>query len=313
VGEARTADDVIAEVEAELSTPAGRSRVDALDALAELLLARRQDFGAARRRVHARSGTAFSVNTTQGTRGDVVLSLKVAGVECAQVHLPEHRSALLRASGSGFKRQIEAAPGLVEGVPWRSEQAAQYVSSCTSANTFRDREACVQELVVRAMGTTGLKSCRALRNHRPVRFAGIPIQFPVPVAPRARSGQAGRAKGHLDILARRGAGALHVFELKRPGARDSAKALDQALIYAAALDHLMARNDMRARYWNLFESRRRQHPASFGAVALVEDTAANAQTLIKRRTKLDSSNRRRYALRVMLYTVVAHELSVREM
>ena len=121
---------------------------------------------------------------------------------------------------------------------------------------------------------------------------GMPLQFPVPHRPRAKTVEAGESArktlGHSDVLARHGRGpnsALRVFELKRPDAPDTDHALVQALEYAAALRKVWRENPKIAELWG-YESRGASSGLKFEATAVVLDTVQNRDALRASRTRL---------------------------
>jgi hypothetical protein len=113
--------------------------------------------------------------------------------------------------------------------------------------------------------------------HQPVKLAGLPFQFPLPLSARGNPKvPGGNSAGHADVIAKaRTAGKerVRIFELKKKGANDVDHALDQAVAYCAALDHLLRNYPTTYCPALGFGAPRKNLPLD--AVAFVPDSKAN--------------------------------------
>ncbi len=282
-----------------------------MDALATSLNDR--DLGRARALLRVRPGVSFSVNTTQARRDRPTISVRTHGVNCGCVSF-DQAGRMFEPSKKFMHHWRSDKPEL----EWGAREVSRFVAACErDARKYWSRESRIQDLLFRQMYGGGRRKAGSLRDLQPVLFGGVPIQLPSPATPRGASRKRGRQKGHSDLVARsREHGRLFVFEIKRPAASQTEciGALEQAVMYAAALDYLMSRKEHRAAYWRLLGSRRGpSHDPKFSAVAFLHQEAVGARCergLRAQVAELLAGNSKKYGLSIMLYTEVKGGIGV---
>jgi hypothetical protein len=308
-----TIDAIADEVTDRLTALAeGRGRVERMDLLVARLNDR--DLRAARSSLRARAGVSFSVNTTQAQRGRPTLAVRAHGVDCGFLSFNRSAERTFRMFRPSARYRHHWRHG--RELEWSDARVRHFVEECVVEATrkYSSRESRIQELLFRAMRGAGRKT-DGLRGFQPVLFGGVPLQLPLPVTPRGEQ-EPGKHQGHSDVLARsRRHGELVVFEVKRPAANrgECRAALKQAVTYAAALEHLMSREEHRGDYWRLLGSRRGpRHKPSFRVVAFLDahGSARYESELRAERNDLLRSNRRNYDLSVMLYQRSSESIEV---
>jgi hypothetical protein len=233
---AQTACDIVDEVNRKLTESAGRAQVQRLTALFNRLHARRQELRAQVRRLGKRPGVSFYAGVDRFGGTTLRVDVRVAGMACGVIKLgPE------RPERHFTPQNLEH---LFDGkrAEWREPRVRRYLEQVKDYVAGRHRESEVEAaLLVEMSRSEAATKPRLLLQHQPVKLAGLPFQFPLPVVARSLVELVTSIPGHIDVLARAGHGGgwLRVFEVKKESAPDVAHALDQAITYCAALEHLL--------------------------------------------------------------------------
>jgi hypothetical protein len=270
----QTARDIVEQVGELLTSAAGRAQVDRLTALFNRLGARRQELREQVRRLGQRPGVSFYAGVGRFSSTSLEVDVRIAGTACGVIKLVPGRDARY------FSPQNFA--GLFEGTraEWRKPCVGRYLDRVKREVAGTRREAEVEAaLLIDMAGRDSATKSGLLLQHQPVKLAGLPFQFPLPIVARTKVALATRIPGHIDVLARAGHGAswLRVFEVKKAGAPDVAHALDQAVSYCAATEFLLL--DRPETYWSALGYGAPRRAVRIAAVAFVEDSPRTRQTI----------------------------------
>ena len=207
LGVAKTIDTIVEEVTRALAeTEAGRKQVRAMDTLVERLNQTAESLRQKRASLRTRSGISFSVNTTQAQGDPLKISARVSGVDCGVVVFEQAQRIFWPSSNFTDQWHSDKETCDQKALAWGEPAVARFIKACgceADVRKYDGRESSVQEWLFRAMKGDGRKKTQ-LRHFQPVLFGGVPIQIPLPVTPRGRSGseERGKHKGHSDVLAR---------------------------------------------------------------------------------------------------------------
>jgi hypothetical protein len=234
-----TVTSIIEEVERLLATPKGQAKVKQLNGHFVRLEQSRGDLLAQRRRIRPRPGWSFyaSVGNTRSTRLEI--DVRMRGGSSGSVTLVPGRTQRTFKPKDTYSGCF---PG--QSAPWESDKVRCYLDHVQTLIPQDGAEAEVESALLLELSKTSRRSGKPplLLLHQPVKLAKLPFQFPLPISARKEPRVAGgKNAGHADVIARaRTAGRLRIrlFELKQRGAADIDHALDQAVAYCAALDHL---------------------------------------------------------------------------
>jgi hypothetical protein len=298
-----TVDSIVAEVESLLSSSEGQLKVARSRELLRGLLQMNGKFRDFVSLIRPRTQVAFYINAGSVNATRAKLSVRLDGVECGYVvvrsrgdrqFFPTRKHRHFRALWP------ENAPS---SLPWEDQRVRRYVEGvATIVPKMARPEAAVEAALINKMRESGKPS--PLRHHQPVLYPtrrGLPFQFPLPV-----TGSSGRPKlgsGHIDVLARFGNGkGFRVFEVKAPGTGSTrAKAIRQAVIYAATLDYLLSPGiDGDRTFWNSL-GKGGSRGKVIEAVAFIEDHPANRCAVDRVIGALNSSNSSKIVTRAMYY------------
>jgi hypothetical protein len=315
----RTAVEIVAKVHHLLTSREGLGRISDLQRSVRTLLVNANKISIARRLVRSRSTAVFHINASSANGGQLVISVRVGGVECGKLLLGSNAAA-------GTKQRIFTATnpnrfsscGEIPkpGVDWADKSVREYlvraaaiVRDATAKKTLANREAVIEADLLKAM-TKRRPGDRqnALMNHQPVLYPlrGLPFQFPMPIGAR-NIPTLGEGAGHVDVLARAGRGGrcLRIFEVKGPEANDVDHALNQAVAYCAALRFLLTdspRAESESLYRVLGFRRHPAHHPRVEAVAVVKDTPENRHQVSAAAKMLETGSSSPFRLLALFYT-----------
>lgn len=230
---------IIAEVENALESPEGLAKTRVLHEHMVRLTEGKEDLRSLTLKMRSRPGVRLYTSIGGAKKNAVLVDVRKAGMSCGSVMLTGQKSRLFEPS-KAFRSQLQDAAWPVE---WDHRQVGTLLRVADARGDARSpTEAAVQDAFIAAMERTSGRDKGLLAGFQPVKLAGLPFQFAVPIS--ARKGVAipkNSSHGHTDVLARGKGPRLFVIEVKRPGASDIAAALRQSVRYASALRHLMAR------------------------------------------------------------------------
>jgi hypothetical protein len=266
-----TVSTIVADVERLLETPRGRKKVEQLKGHLDRVHASHDLLREQVARLGKRSGIAFYSRVGALKSDRLQVDVRIDGMSCGEVELVPGRDERLfvprnwKISFGGKRRD------------WKHPQVGEYLKKARSLVQGRLREATVESALLVEMSKRRSKGKPVpLLWHQPVRLAGLPFQFPLPISARGELQlPEGNTAGHADIVARAGHGGrtrLRVFEVKAWNALDIGHALEQAVAYCAALEYLLAR--FPAAYFSVFGFGGVPRKVTLDAVAFIPDTQA---------------------------------------
>ena len=244
-----TADSIFNTVATLLSSVEGRRQSQRLTQYLEHLTREdvKKELAHIVERARAREGTVFHSAVgdlkdfdPKRPEGRIQIDVRIRGRSCGTLTVASRGTRTFSPKPKGFAgcQVVEA------GTEWAHGSVLAFLRDADARiGRSHEREAEIESALLAQMRDRRSPSKpRQLHNHQPVRLAGLPFQFPVPI--RARGGVRllkGSALGHCDIVARHGGRRVRVFEVKRPGEADSRDALSQAVAYCSALQILLDR------------------------------------------------------------------------
>lgn len=263
-----TVSEIVEEVTALLKSPAGQAKIQQLNGHHDRVAQDREVILQEIRRVRraARRGpteVGFYGSVGALTRGEVTIDVRIAGTSCGTIALVPGKE----------ERRFTARNFGDLSCNWEDAAVLEYLEHA-QPRVRRSREASVEAaLLVEMSKTEGATKPTPLLRHQPVKLVKLlPFQFPLPISAREDVKIAlGNRPGYADVLARGPGGRkLRVFEVKTCRADDNGHALDQAVAYCAALEHLMSTSTNT--YLTAFGMGARPRTLRFDAVAFVEGT-----------------------------------------
>jgi len=235
-----TVGSIIQHVEKLLSTTRGLDKIKQLNGHFTRLEQCSDELLDLRRRIRPRPMATFYVSVSAAKATKLEIDVRIRGVSCGVVEIaPRRKRRTFKPKG----KHCEYFPR--NSAPWESDKVRQYLEDLRSCIPRGAREAEVESLLLLEM-SKGAKSegkPDRLLWHQPVKLAKLPFQFPLPIGPRKELQIAGGSSaGHADVIARARTASrqrVRIFEVKKAAADDIGHALDQAVAYCAALDHLV--------------------------------------------------------------------------
>lgn len=263
-----TVSTIIVDVERLLETPRGRKKVEQLKGHLDRVHASHDLLREQVARFGKRSGIAFYSRVGALKSDRLQVDVRIDGMSCGEVELVPGREERLfvpknwEISFGGERRD------------WKHPQVREYLKKARGLVQRRLREATVESALLVEMSKRSSKGKPVpLLWHQPIRLAGLPFQFPLPISARGELQLPdGNSAGHADIVARAGHGGrtrLRVFEVKAWNALDIGHALEQAVAYCAAFEYLLAR--FPAAYFSAFEFGGVPRKLALDAVAFIPD------------------------------------------
>jgi len=299
---AMTVDSIVAQVESLLSSSEGQRKVARSRELLQRLLQMNGKFRDFVSLIRPRTQVAFYINAGSVNAMRARLSVRLDGVECGYVVVKSRGDRQFFPTREHRRFRALWPENAPSSLPWEDQRVRRYVEGAATTVPKTRPEAAVEAALINKMRESGKPS--PLRHHQPVLYPtrrGLPFQFPLPV-----TGSSGRPKlgsGHIDVLARFGNGkGFRVFEVKAPGTGSTrAKAIRQAVIYAATLRYLLSPAiDGDRTFWNSL-GKGGSRGKVIEAVAFIEDHPANRCAVDRMMGALNSSNSYRIVPRAMYY------------
>ena len=173
-----TTDDIIGEARRLLASDEGKVKIAHLVALLRKLDQRSPYVRTARKLLRARPGATFYVSASStGSRDDLTLSVRVAGVQCGRIRIRSRQDRLFTPMNVERFGLVDPLPA--EGAQWeatsvreflRSVIASVEVKTAGESGDLTARESQIETALLRRMSERGTaRSAASLRNHRPVR------------------------------------------------------------------------------------------------------------------------------------------------
>ena len=270
-----TVNGIVSSVEDLLRQPDGQQKITTLTRHFARIVEHTREIRAQVIRVRPRPGIAFYVDVGRA-RPSLDMDVRYAGQSCGRIRLRSRNDRFFFPSSKHRDLWGADTPRSLE---WRDRRVRIYLDRAASriAGEYREAEA-ESALLVELAKRDGRRKQPLLLGHQPVRIAGLPFQFPLPLRVRGSLRLAkGNAAGHVDVLARTRRG-LRVIEVKKPGVKDADHALSQAVAYAATLRYLLQLAPSRHVYFRLLGYSTPRNSLPMEAVALVHESARKQAT-----------------------------------